>query len=228
MKKTVLILSVLLLVVACSGDDPADTTPGEVNLVFPENNSLCVTGIPQPSDRSEVTFTWQASSNADRYEVEVTLLGSSTSQRRVTTALSTDLVLEQGAPYSWQVTAINQSSGAETESPLWQFYNAGSSVSYPPFPARHIQPEAGSSLFPNSEGEVLLKWELADPENDQESAEVFFGTESDALVSIATLGPDEDTLNVAVISGQVYYWQVRTEDRQVNASLSGIDSFWVL
>ncbi|MGA9240202.1 MAG: hypothetical protein WBV75_14170, partial [Robiginitalea sp.] len=60
MKKTVLILSVLLLVSACSGDEPADTTPGEVNLVFPENNSLCVTGIPQPSDRSEVTFTWQA------------------------------------------------------------------------------------------------------------------------------------------------------------------------
>jgi len=226
MKKTVLILSVLLLAAACSGDDPADTTPGAVNLVFPENNSLCVTGIPQPSDRSEVTFTWQASANADQYEIQVTLLGSATSQQRVTGALSSAFILEQGAPYSWRVTAINQSGGERTASPIWQFYNAGSSVSYPPFPARLIQPEAGSSLFPNSEGEVLLKWELADPENDQESAEVFFGTASGALVPIATLGPDEDTLDVPVSSGQVYFWQVRTEEG--NTSLSGIDSFRVL
>jgi hypothetical protein len=228
MKKTILILSVLFLAASCSGDDPADTTPGVVNLIFPENNSLCVTGIPQPSDQSEVTFTWQTSANADQYEIQVTLLGSSTSQRRITGALSAEFILEQGAPYSWQVTAINQSSGEKTASPLWQFFNAGSSVSYPPFPARLIQPEAGSSLFPNSEGEVLLKWELADPENDQESAEVFFGIASDALVSIATLGPDEDTLDVGVSSGQVYFWQVRTEDSQGNTSLSSIGSFRVL
>ena len=227
MKKNVLVLFALVLAAACSRDD-TNITPGEVNLVFPENNSLCVTGIPQPSDRSEVTFTWQASSNADRYEVQVTLLGSSTSESRVTAALSADLVLEQGAPYSWQVTAINQSSGEETASPLWQFYNAGSSVSYPPFPARLVQPEAGSSLFPNSDGEVLLKWELADPENDQESAEVFLGAASDALVSLGTLGPDEDSLGVVVSSGQVYFWQVRTRDSQGNTSLSGIDSFRVL
>ena len=73
-----------------------------------------------------------------------------------------------------------------------------------------------------------MKWELADPENDQESAEVFFGTASDALVSIGTLGSDEDSLAVAVNSGQVYYWQVRTEDSQGNSSLSGIDTFRVL
>ncbi|MGB5189047.1 hypothetical protein [Robiginitalea sp.] len=227
MKKIVLILCVLLLAAACSGDDP-NTTPGEVNLVFPENNSLCVTGIPQPSDRSEVTFTWQAASNADQYEIQVTLLGSATSQRRVTEALSTSLVLEQGAPYSWQVRAINQSGGEQTASPLWQFYNAGSSVSYPPFPARLVQPEAGSSLFPDSDGEILLIWELADPENDQESGEVFLGTASDALVSIGTFGPDENTLDVAVSSGQVYFWQVRTRDSQGNTSLSSIDSFRVL
>jgi hypothetical protein len=228
MKKTVLILCVLVLAVACSKDNPKETTPGAVNLVFPENNSLCVTGIPQPSDRSEVTFTWQASSNADQYEIQVTLLGSATSERRVTGALSTDIVLEQGAPYSWKVTAINQSSGEETASPLWQFYNAGSSISYPPFPARLIQPEAGSSLFPDSGGEVLLKWELADPENDQESAEVFLGIASDALVALGTFGPEEDTLSVAVSSGQVYFWQVRTRDKQGNTSLSRIDSFRVL
>jgi hypothetical protein len=228
MKKTVFNLCILWLAASCSGDDPADTRPGEVNLVFPEDNSLCVTGIPQPTEGSEVTFTWQAATNADQYEIQVTLLGSSTSLRRVTEALSTAFVLQLGAPYSWQVTAINQGSGEETTSPRWQFFNAGSSVSYPPFPARLIQPEAGSSLFPNSDGEILLKWELADPENDQETAEIFFGTASDALVSIATLGPDEDTLDVPVSSGQVYFWQVRTEDRQGNTSLSSINTFRVL
>jgi hypothetical protein len=218
----------MVLISACSGGDSPDTTPGEVNLVFPENNSICVTGIPQPSDRSEVTFSWEAVRNADQYEIQVTLLGSATSQRRITESLSTNLVLEKGAPYSWQVRAINQSSGEESTSSLWQFYNAGSSVSYPPFPARLLEPEAGSSLFPNSDGEILLRWELADPENDQESVEVFFGTTPGALESIVTLGPDAETFLVPVESGIVYYWQVRTQDAQENASLSNVNSFRVL
>lgn len=228
MKKIVLAVSAIALICACSGDDSPDTTPGEVNLVFPQNNSICVTGIPQPADRSEVTFTWEAVRNADQYEIQVTLLGSATSQRRITQTLSTDLVLEKGAPYSWQVRAINQSSGEESSSSLWQFYNAGSSVSYPPFPARLLQPEAGTSLFPNADGEILLKWELADPENDQEAAEVFFGTASDALVSIATMEPDTETLLVSVNSGTVYFWQIRTQDGQGNTSLSNINSFRAL
>jgi hypothetical protein len=228
MKKTVLTLMVIALISACSGDDSTDSTPGEVNLVFPENNSICVTGIPQPSDRSEVTFSWEAARNADEYEIQVTLIGSATSQRRSTEALSTNLILEKGAPYSWQVRAINQSSGEESASSLWQFYNAGSSLSYPPFPARLLQPEAGSSLFPNADGEILLKWELADPENDQESAEVFFGTAPEALASIVALGPDAETFLVPVASGIVYYWQIRTEDAQGNTSLSNLNSFRVL
>jgi hypothetical protein len=91
-----------------------------------------------------------------------------------------------------------------------------------------LRPEAGSSVFPDENGEVLLGWELADPENDQESAEVFFGTTPDALASIATPGPDEETLSVVVNSGQVYYWQVRTLDAQGNSSLSILASFRVL
>lgn len=228
MKKRVLFLFGLIILMGCSSDNSSNTTPGAVNLIFPEDNSLCVTGIPLPEDRSEVTFTWEAASNANQYEIEVTLLGTSTSQRQVTNALSTNLILEQGAPYTWQVRAINQTSGEETPSALWQFYNAGASISYPPFPARLLQPEEGSSLFPDSNGEVLLKWELADPENDQESCEVFFGTDADALSSLATLGPEEETLMAAVISGQVYYWQILTLDAQGNSSLSGIQSFRVL
>lgn len=228
MKKSILLLFGIAMLSACSKDSPADTTPGAVNLVFPENNSLCVTGIPLPGDRSEVTFTWEAASNANRYEIQVTLLGSATSQRRVTSSLSTALILDKGAPYSWQVRAINQSSGEETASPLWQFYNAGASISYPPFPARLLQPETGSSLFPDTNGDVLLKWELADPENDQVSGEVFFGIDPDALPSAATLASDQDSLLVPVNSGQVYYWQIRTLDALGNSSVSNLNSFRAL
>ncbi len=228
MKKSVISILGTALLAACSGDDNSGGAPGKVNLVFPENNSLCITGIPQAGDRSEVTFSWEAATNADEYEIVVTLLGSASSQRRVTQALSTSLILEEGAPYTWQVRAVNQSSGEESLSALWQFYNAGAAISYPPFPALLLQPEAGSSLFPDPNGEVLLKWELADPENDQESCEVFFGPDAGALNRIATLGAGEETLLVPVTRGVVYFWQVRTLDGQGNSSLSNLSSFRVL
>ncbi len=66
MKKCLLILFGLIVLVACSKDGSSNTTPGAVKLVFPENNSLCVTGVPQSGDRSEVTFTWEAATNARR------------------------------------------------------------------------------------------------------------------------------------------------------------------
>jgi hypothetical protein len=228
MKRYLIFFFAMVLLSACSGDDSGGNTPGPVNLIFPENNSLCITGIDQGNNRSEVTFSWAAASNADQYEIQVTLLGSATSQQRVTGALSTNFILDEGAPYSWQVRAINQSSGEATSSATWQFYNAGASVSYPPFPALLLQPEAGSSLFADSNGEVLLKWELADPENDQESCEVFFGPVAGDLPRIAALGAEEESLLVPVNRGVVYYWQVRTLDGQGNSSLSKLSSFRVL
>ena len=218
----------VVLLAACSKDDPPPPVPGEATLVFPENNSLCITGISQGETTSEVTFRWQAAENADSYELVVTSLGSSGVQRQITPGLSLGVVLEKGAPYSWQVTAINNQSREETPSPVWQFFNAGSEVSYPPFPAQLLEPSSGASVLPDVNGQILLRWELADPDNDLEECEVYLGTDPAALPSLEVLSPSVGSLLVQVEAETVYYWQVLSRDSQGNSSLSGLYSFRVL
>jgi len=228
MKKLILIGMVAGVLVACSKDDPPPPVPGAVALVFPENNSLCITGVSQSETTSEVTFRWQAATNADSYELVVTPLASSGVQRQITSGLSLGVVLEKGAPYSWQVTAINNQSREETPSQVWQFFNAGSEVSYPPFPARLLEPASGASVLPNANGQVFLRWNLADPDDDLVECEVFLGTDPADLPSVAVLGPSAESLQVTVDPDTVYYWQVLSTDSQGNTSLSGLYSFRVL
>jgi hypothetical protein len=228
MKKLIFIGVLAGLLAGCSKDDPPPPVPGAVNLVFPENNSICVTGISQSETTSEVTFLWEAATNADSYELEVTSLGSSGVQRQITARLSLGVVLEKGAPYSWQVTAINNQSREETPGQVWQFFNAGAVISYPPFPARLLEPSSGASVLPDANGEIFLRWELADPDNDLEQCEVYLGTDPAALPLIISLGPTAESLRVLVESDTVYYWQILSRDAEGNASLSGLYSFRVL
>lgn len=211
----------------CGKDDPP-ASPGPVNLVFPENNSLCVTGVSLGETTSEVTFRWLAASNTDRYEIVVTHLGTSNTQRQVTSGLSLPVVLQKGTPYSWQVTAINLDSGKETPGPVWQFFNAGASQFYPPFPARVLEPASGASVLPDSGGQVLLRWASADVDNDLRESEVYLGEDPSALSLITTLGFPVSQFRVPVSPGVVYYWQVLSRDAQGNTSLSGLYSFRVL
>jgi hypothetical protein len=217
----------LALLWGCGKDDPP-AAPGPVSPVFPGNNSLCVTGVSVSETTSEVTFRWQASSNADRYEVVVTHLGTSNTQRQVTSGLSLAVVLQKGTPYSWQGTAINQESGKETPGPVWQFFNAGASQFYPPFPARVLEPASGASVLPDSEGQVLLRWELADVDNDLRESEVYLGEDPSALTLITTLNHPASQFRVPVTPGGVYYWQVLSRDARGNTSLSGLYSFRAL
>ena len=228
MKKLVFLGFLAGLLGACSKENPPPPVPGAVNLVYPENNSLCVTGISRSETGSEVTFRWQAATNADSYEVVVTALAGFGTQRQITTAQNLSLVLDKGAPYSWQVTAINQESGETTRSATWQFFNAGAEVSYPPFPAQLLEPASGASVLPDANGEVVLRWELADPDGDLEECEVFFGTDPASLPSFVVLSPTASSLQVLVTSDTVYYWQVLSRDAEGNTSLSSLYSFRVL
>ena len=229
MRQNILSIALMIALLAgCSKDDPSPKAPGPVTLVFPEDNSLCVTGISQGPTTSLVRFSWEAAEDADSYEFQLIPLGSGGVQRQVTTRLSLDVVLDKGAPYSWQVTALNQESREETSSEVWQFFNAGSTLTYPPFPARLLEPGSGASVFPDGNGQLFLVWEPSDPDNDLAEIEVYFGTDPDGLSLEETLCCTEDRLQVSVTSGTVYYWQVLSRDAEGNTSLSAINSFRAL
>lgn len=219
--------AILILLFSCSRDE-GPKVPQSVRLVFPENNSECITGIPVSDNSSEVEFRWQPADNAANYELAVRRIGLSIVERLVTANTSARLVLDRGAPYTWSVTARNDSGTEGDPSPTWQFYNAGSSSSYPPFPASIAAPLPGTSLLPDALGQVELQWSGADADLDLEAYEVYFGTDAAGLDRIGTTVSGQESFTVDVSSGTVYFWEILSRDREGNSSRSGVYSFRVL
>ena len=79
-----------VLIIRCSAEDddsgtttpavtqqpaPAPTpqvpTPGKSSLSAPENNEVCYEGEEVDDTNSEVTFSWDASSDTDSYDLEI-------------------------------------------------------------------------------------------------------------------------------------------------------------
>lgn len=217
----------LALLAGCGKDD-GPKLPDQVVLTFPANNSVCITGTSVSPTTSEVVFTWQAAANAATYEISVTRIGSVLVERVVTSGLSAPIVIRKGAPFSWQVVARNSAGDAGPSSPTWQFYNAGASQTYPPFPARLLEPASGTTLVADANGDVTLRWSGADPDGDLSAFEVYFGVDANALTRVATLAAGVSTHTLGVSSDTVYYWEIISRDSEGNAAFSGVNSFRVL
>lgn len=227
MRKYQILAGMLLLLTGCSKDD-VPKVPKAVNLVFPENNSECIAGIPRSQTTSEVEFVWEAAAHAARYELTVTRIGSGDLETLITSNLRGSLVIDMGAPYSWQVTARNASGQEGLPSESWQFYNAGSETTYPPFPAVIKSPVSGQSVTPDKSGEVLLLWSGADADDDLAEFEVYIGTSATSLALQATLTSGQTDYSAPVVSGTFYFWEILSRDAEGNTSRSGVYSFRVL
>lgn len=215
----------ILMLVACRKDSPKP--PSAAVLTFPLQNSECTTGVDLDGTTSEVEFKWQQAANAQKYELRVTHLETGTIQTVSTETLSAKLPLEKGAPFSWLVITRNSETQETASSAKWYFYNAGSRITYAPFPAQPVSPLSGSTVPADLNNEVRLEWTGADVDNDIAGYEVYFATETPPL-DLATTGPINTTnVNVTVSSGTIYYWRVTTTDREGNTSDSGIFSFKV-
>lgn len=219
-------LLILALLLGCSRDN-SPKVPQAVALSFPENNSECLTGIPQTANTSEVEFSWQSTQYAAIYELTVSQIGAGVIENLVTSTTRARVVLQKGTPYSWFVVARNSSGNDGPASSTWQFYNAGAALSYPPFPAQIQSPGSGAGLIPNVNGEIELEWSGADADNDLSGFEIYFGADETDLDLQATLSAGQTSLLVPVETETVYYWEVLSRDSEGNTSRSGIYSFRV-
>ena len=120
MRKPFVLLLLSLILLACGKDDEPKVPPA-VSLVFPENNSECITGISRTETTSEVEFRWQAAQHAVRYELTVRHLGNNIVQNILASGLSASLVLDKGEAYSWSVVARNQSGRRVLKGPPGNF-----------------------------------------------------------------------------------------------------------
>ncbi len=222
---TVVFLGVLL---GCSkdgdgGDSEPVITPGAVSLVFPDNNTECNEGTIISDTQSEVTFQWNAATNADTYLVEITNLETNTSQLVTSATTSAPVTILRSTTFSWSVVARNTGSGTTSESPVWRFHNAGlPEETHVPFQAEVVSPELDSRVF---EGSVSLQWSASDLDNDIVSYDILLDTANPptALAGTAT----SKSFQATVVKDLTYYWQVITIDATGNRSTSDVFNFHV-
>ncbi|MRI00688.1 hypothetical protein GH721_09140 [Kriegella sp. EG-1] len=227
-----LIMTLLLLVVltACPGskNDNPDVDPigdpGSVALVFPENNSECTEGEAVNNLQSAITFIWEASQNADSYEVNLKNLENGDTQKTEVTTNESTITLKSNTPYEWFVVTRANNSDVAPVSAIWKFYNAGEGVTnYAPFPASVVSPRRGESIAASTA--VSLEWQGSDVDNDIVEFEVLFGTVATPSTNIGVAS--QSSMSVNVVSGQTYFWQVITKDNVGNTSQSEVFDFKV-
>nr|WP_294944282.1 hypothetical protein [uncultured Mucilaginibacter sp.] len=211
------------------GDDPAPPEakpPVAAELVFPAQNSTCISGDIISASQSTVTLKWKAALNADSYAVIIKNLLTGDTQTLSSTSAQLNATLQRNTPFSWSVRSKSNTLAATADSETWKFYNAGDGISaYAPFPADKMLPATGTSVSVIA-NKLGLSWQGSDTDNDITSYDVYFGTTE-------TPGLFKPNLAVAAVSDVIvsvntrYYWKVVTHDSRGNTSTSEVADFTV-
>ena len=235
-----------VLIVSCSAEDddsgtttpavtqqaaPAPTpqvpTPGKSSLSAPENNEVCYEGEEVDDSNSEVTFSWDASSDTDSYDLLITNQETSQSQTESgITSTSKAVTLATDVSYSWKVVSKANDTSDTAESDTWQFYLAGDpDVNYSPFPPELLQPISGSRVTPSNET-IELRWNCSDVDGDLARYEVYLdNVDASTLINTVDALTIATSLEVTVENDQIFYWKVKAFDQNGNTTTSEIYSF---
>lgn len=235
-----------VFIVSCSAEDddsgtttppvtqqppPAPTpqvpSPGKSSLSAPENNEVCYEGEEVDDSNSEVTFSWDASSDTDSYDLVITNQETSQSQTESgITSTSKAVTLATDVSYSWKIVSKANDTSDTTDSDTWQFYLAGDGQeNYAPFPATILSPTSGAAVDTNN-GSITLSWEGNDPDEGDSLTYTIYFDEVDGLQDPIEEDSSETELEVSVESGTTYYWRVKTSDGK-SSSFTLVYSFIV-
>jgi len=223
-----------VLIISCSAEDDSGTStpppttqqptptptpqvpaPGKSGLSAPENNEVCYEGEEVDDTNSSVTFSWEASSDTDSYDLQITNQETNQTQTESgITSTSKAVTLATDVSYSWKVVSKANDTSDTTSSHTWQFYLAGDGQeNYAPFPATIISPTSGAAVDANN-GNITLSWEGNDPDEGDSLNYTIYFDEVDGLQDPQTANTNitETSLEVEVESGTTYYWRVKTTD----------------
>ena len=223
-----------VLIISCSAEDDSGTStpppttqqpkpepaptvpaPGKSSLSAPENNEVCYEGEAVDASNSAVTFSWDASSDTDSYDLQITNQETNQTQTESgITSTSKAVTLATDVSYSWKVVSKANDTSDTSSSDTWQFYLAGDGQeNYAPFPATILSPTSGAAVDA-SNGLVTLSWEGNDPDEGDSLTYTIYFDEVDGLQDPqnANTNITETSLEVEVESGTTYYWRVKTSD----------------
>lgn len=228
--KKIIPISILVIIIifSCSKEEEETAIvtidpPSAATLIFPVNNTECNEGIVISDTETDVLFQWEEAANASSYVLQITNLNTGTSRNISTISTEFFIRILRGTPYSWSVTSKSGTNNLTAESEIWRFYNAGlPEESFPPFPAEAMSPQSGSSV---DEGDITLEWQASDIDNDIASYTIFLDTVNPPLTEVGDTS--NNSLDVSVTSGLIYYWKVITTDVIGNTSDSQVFQFRV-
>lgn len=237
MKKLAYLFFVLIFV-SCGGSDegggdggvdpPPPQPPGSVTLTAPSNGKVCETGTSTSTTKSNVDFSWEASSNTSTYDLQITNLNTSSAINKTgLTSTNTTVELDKGQPFIWKVISKNTSTTQTGTSSSWKFYLAGPGITnYAPFPADLKTPASGSTVNRSSDGKVTFTWEGSDPDQGDELKYTLYVDKTDVNMSTSSdlTNLTVKTANVSLDAETLYYWRVKTSDG-TNSSFSMVYSF---
>ena len=183
------LIEAALIVNSCSNEGSSNdenlvvqnSTPAEVsppsaaNLLYPEKDEICQTGISVSDRQAKVNFQWNASNNTDSYDLKITnLKNDQLTNINSISETSNEVTLDKGTPYSWQIVSKRSGTSETATSSSWKFYLSGEGLSnYPPYPAELISPTSGKSFAPSTNS-VELSWEGSHPEGELITYTLFF------------------------------------------------------
>ena len=245
MKKSLFLIIGLVLSIftSCSAEDdettssitimqqptPSVTPPGNSSLSAPENNEVCYEGEEVDGSNSKVTFSWDASSDTDTYDLQITnqkTISTQTESGIIST--SKEVTLATDISYSWKIVSKANDTSDSTSSDTWQFYLAGDGQeNYAPFPATIVSPSSGSSVD-SSNGSISLSWEGNDPDESDTLTYTVYFDDTDGLQAPSNnnTGISETSIEVNAESGITYYWRVKSSDGK-SSSFTLVYSFIV-
>jgi len=201
----------------------------------PANNRTCMQGKDISETQSEVTFLWTDTIDTDfseeryLYELIITDLNTRiTVYSSETIGNGAKVILDKGAPYSWEIVTKNAKNGSfVTSSEIWKFYLAGSGiVNYVPFPAVLKTPVSGSTISRDNNGKVTFLWEGSDADiGDILRYTLYVDTiDGEQIPPIEQYNLSLTTLKVKLNSNSIYYWRIETSDGS-DSSYSVVHSF---
>lgn len=213
----------ILLMWACAPDPIPE--PQATQLLTPSNLNICTTATGVNDQEKQVVFEWTSALNTDSYTLIVQNTITGRQYSRETSLLKENMILPSGAPYRWYVLTKSSLTPAVGKSLVWYFYLEGEpGVTYIPFPALLLQPENDSTVSPNANGAYVFQWAGKDIDNDISHYNLYLGNQPDEL-NLVKENVSVENVQLNLNSGQTYYWQVKTIDREGNSSLSLVYSF---
>ena len=237
--KRLTFLFLTIFITSCSGSDsgddvidnsdtPQSNAPGNVTLKSPANGKVCETGTSISNLKSTVDFSWEASSNTDTYDIQVTNINTaSVINKTDLSIINTTIELEKGQPYIWNVISKSSSSSQTGISPSWKFYLAGTGIkNYAPFPADLKNPKSGSTVQRSSEGKVTFSWEGSDPDDGDQLTYTLYVDKVDGKQSPPSeqVNISENDYDLSLDAEAIYFLRIKTSDG-INSSFSLVYSF---